>query len=221
MKIRPVSIQKYNLKNLSPNTSKQISFKGIKEDILEISKTKAAEAIEGTLEESRIKEILGSLVPENITSENSNHIIYDAQGMTAKIAKGEAKDLVLPESYALSELSGGETQVTPKQIALLKLKDATESDAFKYIQIQEKTNATPIGLNSQNYSPENLRKFLTDGNKVKITVRFRGREINNSNAGEVVLNKFIENLEDIATVEKKPKLEGRNMFAILAKKTEK
>ncbi len=161
MKIRPVSIQKYNLKNLSPNTSKQISFKGIKEDILEISKTKAAEAIEGTLEESRIKEILGSLVPENITSENSNHIIYDAQGMTAKIAKGEAKDLVLPESYALSELSGGETQVTPKQIALLKLKDATESDAFKYIQIQEKTNATPIGLNSQNYSPENLRKFLS------------------------------------------------------------
>ena len=45
--------------------------------------------------------------------------------------------------------------------------------------------------------------------------------MNNSKAGEVVLKKFIENLEDIATVEKAPKLEGRNMFTILAKKTDK
>ena len=56
---------------------------------------------------------------------------------------------------------------------------------------------------------------------MKITVRFRGREVNNSKAGEVVLNKFIENLEDIASVEKPPKLEGRNMFTILAKKADK
>ena len=68
---------------------------------------------------------------------------------------------------------------------------------------------------------KNAKKFLADGNKVRITVRFRGREINNSKAGEVVLNKFIENLEDVATVEKKPKLEGRNMFIILVKKAEK
>ena len=68
---------------------------------------------------------------------------------------------------------------------------------------------------------KNVKKFLADGNKVRITVRFRGREINNSKAGEVVLNKFIEGLEDVATVEKKPKLEGRNMFIILAKKAEK
>ena len=68
------------------------------------------------------------------------------------------------------------------------------------------------------FKAKNARKFLTDGNKVKITVRFRGREVNNSKAGENVLNKFIEKLEDVATVEKKPKLEGRNMFTILAKK---
>ena len=67
---------------------------------------------------------------------------------------------------------------------------------------------------------KNARKFLAGGNKVKITVRFRGREVNNSKAGELVLNKFIESLEDIAVVEKKPKLEGRNMFTILAQKTQ-
>ena len=68
---------------------------------------------------------------------------------------------------------------------------------------------------------KNAKKFIQDGNKVKITVRFRGREVNNSKAGEVVLNKFIEDMSDIAVVEKAPKLEGRNMFTILAKKTEK
>ena len=68
------------------------------------------------------------------------------------------------------------------------------------------------------FKSKNARKFLEDGNKVKITVRFRGREVNNSKAGENVLNKFIEKLEDVATVEKQPKLEGRNMFTILAKK---
>ena len=71
------------------------------------------------------------------------------------------------------------------------------------------------------FKVKNARKFLTDGNKVKITVRFRGREVNNSRAGEVVLEKFIEDLSDISTVEKRPKLEGRNMFTILAKKADK
>ena len=65
---------------------------------------------------------------------------------------------------------------------------------------------------------KNARKFLEDGNKVKITVKFRGREVNNSKAGEAVLKNFIEKLEDISVVEKQPKLEGRNMFTILAKK---
>ena len=65
---------------------------------------------------------------------------------------------------------------------------------------------------------KNARKFLEDGNKVKITVRFRGRELNYVKLGEENLNKFIEELSDIATVEKKPILEGKNLFIILAKK---
>ena len=68
------------------------------------------------------------------------------------------------------------------------------------------------------FKSKNARKFIEDGSKVKITVRFRGREINNSKLGESVLNKFIEELEDVAQVEKKPLLEGRNMFIILSKK---
>lgn len=65
---------------------------------------------------------------------------------------------------------------------------------------------------------KNARKFIEDGAKVKITVRFRGREVNNVKLGEAVINKFIKELSDIASPEKKPLLEGRNMFVILSKK---
>lgn len=68
------------------------------------------------------------------------------------------------------------------------------------------------------FKAKNARKFIEDGNKLKITVRFKGREVNNSKLGEDVLNRFIENLSDIANVERKPKLEGRNMFIMLSKK---
>ena len=68
---------------------------------------------------------------------------------------------------------------------------------------------------------KNAKKFIEDGNKVKITVRFRGRELNYVKQGEIALNKFIEELADVAVPEKKPVLEGKNMFIILAKKVEK
>ena len=68
------------------------------------------------------------------------------------------------------------------------------------------------------FKTKNAKKFIEDGNKVKVTVRFRGRELNYSKAGEAVLDKFIQELEEVSTVEKQPKLEGRNMFTILAKK---
>ena len=68
------------------------------------------------------------------------------------------------------------------------------------------------------FKAKNAKKFIEDGNKVKITVRFRGRELNNVKMGENVLNDFAKELEDVAVVEKAPKLEGKNMFIILAKK---
>ena len=88
----------------------------------------------------------------------------------------------------------------------------------KVLEVKELRVTPNIEEHDFEFKSKNARKFLTDGNKVKITVRFRGREVNNSKAGEIVLNKFIEKLEDISVVEKQPKLEGRNMFTILAKK---
>lgn len=68
------------------------------------------------------------------------------------------------------------------------------------------------------FKVKNARKFLEDGDKVKVTVRFRGREVNYAKAGEENINQFIEMLEDIAAPEKKPILEGKYMSVILAKK---
>lgn len=88
----------------------------------------------------------------------------------------------------------------------------------KVLEVKELRVTPNIEEHDFEFKSKNARKFLQDGNKVKITVKFRGREVNNVKSGENVLNKFIEKLEDVAIVEKQPKLEGRNMFTILAKK---
>ena len=88
----------------------------------------------------------------------------------------------------------------------------------KTLEIKELRVTPNIEEHDFSFKAKNARKFLETGNKVKITLRFRGREVNNVKLGEAVLNKFIQELEDISVVEKQPKLEGRNMFTILAKK---
>ncbi len=88
----------------------------------------------------------------------------------------------------------------------------------KAIEIKEIRVTPNIGDHDFNFKSKNARGFLEAGNKVKFTVRFRGRELNNAKIGEIILNKFVEDLSDIATVEKKPFLEGKTMFVILTKK---
>lgn len=91
----------------------------------------------------------------------------------------------------------------------------------KAFEVKEIRITPNIEKHDFEFKAKNARKFLLDGNKVKITVRFRGRELNYVKAGEDNLNQFIEALADVSVVEKKPLLEGKNMFVILAKKTEK
>ena len=88
----------------------------------------------------------------------------------------------------------------------------------KIVEIKEIRITPNIEQHDFEFKAKNARKFIEDGNKLKITIKFKGREVNNSKLGEDVLNKFIENLSDIAVVEKQPKLEGKSMFIMLAKK---
>ena len=86
----------------------------------------------------------------------------------------------------------------------------------KTFELKELRVTPNIEEHDFNFKVKNAKKFLNDGNKVKITVRFRGRELNYVKLGEEVLNKFSEELSEVATLEKKPLLEGKNMFIILA-----
>lgn len=88
----------------------------------------------------------------------------------------------------------------------------------KTFEVKELRITPNIDTHDFEFKAKNARRFLEDGNKVKITVRFRGREMNYVKQGEQVLNDFIKSLEDISVAEKKPVLEGKNMFVILSKK---
>lgn len=89
----------------------------------------------------------------------------------------------------------------------------------KSFELKEIRITPNIDKHDFDFKARNAQKFLEDGNKVKITVRFRGRELNYIKQGEEVLNQFITTLNDIAVAEKKPVLEGKNLFIILAKKS--
>ena len=68
---------------------------------------------------------------------------------------------------------------------------------------------------------KNAVRFLEDGDKVKVTIMFRGRELSHPELGEVLLKKMAEQLKDMAVIERAPKLEGRNMIMIVAPKATK
>ena len=67
----------------------------------------------------------------------------------------------------------------------------------------------------------NASKYLEKGHKVKLVVRFKGRQMAHPELGREVLDKFVERVSGIAEVEQKAKLEGRNMFLLLAPKKDK
>ena len=68
---------------------------------------------------------------------------------------------------------------------------------------------------------KHVRRFLEEGNKAKVTVVFRGREITHMEIGQKSLDRFVDELQDIAVVEVRPKMEGRSMFMIVAPKAKK
>ena len=72
-----------------------------------------------------------------------------------------------------------------------------------------------------NVKYKNVVRFLEDGDKVKVTIMFRGRELSHPELGEVLLNRMAQQLKEIAVVERVPKLEGKNMIMIVAPKPAK
>ena len=88
----------------------------------------------------------------------------------------------------------------------------------KVIEIKEIRLSPNIDTNDLNTKANSARKFLTKGDKVKVSLRFRGREMAHMNSSKHILDDFAELLADVAVIDKAPKVEGRNMTMFLTEK---
>ena len=89
------------------------------------------------------------------------------------------------------------------------------------VEIKEVRMSPSIDVNDFNVKLRNAQKFLAEGNRVKVTVRFRGREMAHTDIGKGLLLKFAEQCAEVATTEKDPKLDGRHMTMFLSPKAAK
>jgi translation initiation factor IF-3 len=88
----------------------------------------------------------------------------------------------------------------------------------KIINIKEIRFSPTIEDHDLNFKAKNAQKFLQDGDKVKVTIRFRGREVDHVAFGEKALGRFYDIVKEDCVVEKPAKLEGKNMTMVLAPK---
>ena len=89
------------------------------------------------------------------------------------------------------------------------------------VEIKEIRMSPVIDTNDFNVKLRNGHKFLNEGNRLKVTIRFRGRQMAHTDIGANILKRFAEACEEIATIEKNPKLEGRNMSMFLSPRVKK
>lgn len=100
-----------------------------------------------------------------------------------------------------------------------KAKEAKKNQ--KIIEIKEIQLTPQIGLHDLETKVKAAIKFLEDGNKVKVGVRFKGRQMSHTEIGDETMNKFLEYVKDYSTIEKKPNLDGRWLTCVLASKAKK
>jgi translation initiation factor IF-3 len=133
-----------------------------------------------------------------------------------ELAEGKDLDLVMvannPEAPVCKIMNYGKYKFEQS-------KKEKESKKKQKVTEMKEIRVTPnIEKHDFEFKSKNAKKFLEEGNKVKITVRFRGRELNYTKLGEEILNKFVVELEEVSTLDKKPLLEGKNMFVMLSPK---
>ena len=91
----------------------------------------------------------------------------------------------------------------------------------KIVSIKEMKFRPNIEDHDKDVKTKNIIKFLTEGDKVKVTMMFRGRELAHTPLGKQILEQVAQELQEISNIERHPKLEGRNMIMILTPKQEK
>ena len=97
-------------------------------------------------------------------------------------------------------------------------KKAREKKKQKVVTVKEVKLRPNIEQHDFNVKLKNALRFIEDGDKVKVTIMFRGRELSHPDLGRQILIKMAEELKELVVVEREPKLEGKNMIMILSPK---
>ena len=102
-----------------------------------------------------------------------------------------------------------------------KQKEANKKQQASNQEIKEYRLSPVIDIGDFNTKVRNASKYLEKGHKIKLSIRFKGRQMIHPELGEEVMNRFANSVEDIAIISDKAKLDGRNMTMLLAPKIEK
>jgi translation initiation factor IF-3 len=163
------------------------------------------------------------LINEEITAKEVR-LISDTGEQMGIMSADEAHNIAIERDLDLVMISPGANPPVCKIMDYGKFRfeqGKREKEAKKnqrVIEVKEIRMSPGIGVNDFNVKLRNGQKFLVDGDRLKVTVRFRGREMAHTNIGEELLKNFAEQCADIATVDKNPKLDGRNMAMFLSPK---
>ena len=133
-----------------------------------------------------------------------------------KLAKDAEVDLVMIAPSAKPPVCKLIDYGKYKYELIRKEKEAKKKQ--KTVETKEVRLSPNIDVNDLNTKCNAARKFLEKGNKVKVTLRFRGREMAHIESSKHILSDFAERLSDVAVVEKAPKMEGRSMMMFLTEK---
>ena len=149
-----------------------------------------------------------TLIIMTVCSQSEDLIDAGAQALNA--ATNNDKELVLTASE--------QTALSVKQKGSYNISEKEAKKNQRVVEIKE----IRLSLNIDTHDFETKRnhaiRFLNDGNKVKVSIRFRGREMGHPELGADIMKRFAESLADTANVDKPAKLEGRNMLMFLAPK---
>ncbi len=160
-------------------------------------------------EQIRFKEV-------RVVSEEGEQLGIMSAKDAQKLAEDEEKDLILIAPTAKPPVC--RIQDFGKYRYELARREKEAKKKQKTVDIKEVRLSPNIDTNDLNTKVNMARKFLTKGDKVKVTLRFRGRELAHVNSSKAILDNFAEMLSDVAVVDKPAKFEGRSMIMFLAEK---
>ena len=154
-----------------------------------------------------------------LISSNGDQLGVKSKREALQIAEQENLDLVLVAPKAKPPVA--KVMDYGKYRFELQKKQREARKKQKTVNVKEVRLSPTIDTNDFNTKMKNARKFLAKGDKVKVSIRFRGRAITHKDIGREVLSRVAEETKDVASVESKAKMDGRSMFLMLAPKTEK